>query len=130
MIVLDTHTWIWWVDDDPKLKREVRDRIDKAADVRLSAISILDVATASSLGKLKLRPSTTFWIDVALFPEQLSVEPIRAETCFASVSLPGEFHRDPADRLIVALARELNAELVTADHKILTYPHVKTIAAV
>jgi PIN domain nuclease of toxin-antitoxin system len=46
-----------------------------------------------------------------------------------SVSLPGEFHRDPADRLIVALARKLDAELVTADRKILAYSSVKAIAA-
>jgi PIN domain nuclease of toxin-antitoxin system len=46
-----------------------------------------------------------------------------------SVELPGTFHRDPADRLIVALARQLNAPLVTADRKILAYPSVATIAA-
>ena len=45
------------------------------------------------------------------------------------VWMPGEFHKDPADRLIVALARILDAELVTADGKILGYPGVRTIAA-
>jgi PIN domain nuclease of toxin-antitoxin system len=57
------------------------------------------------------------------------IEPLTAEICLESVNLPGEFHRDPADRLIVALARSLNAELVTADAKILHYGAVRTIAA-
>ncbi|WP_438823534.1 PIN domain-containing protein [Alteromonas sp. P256] len=44
-----------------------------------------------------------------------------------STRLPDEFHQDPADRMIVALARTLSAPLITADEKILNYPHVRTI---
>jgi len=44
-----------------------------------------------------------------------------------SVNLPGKFHSDPADRIITALARQHAAALITADTKIHTYPHVKTI---
>jgi PIN domain nuclease of toxin-antitoxin system len=61
--------------------------------------------------------------------KQLSVEPLTESLRMDSVELPGTFHRDPADRLIVALARQLNAPLVTADRKILAYPSVATIAA-
>lgn len=96
MIVLDTHAWIWWVDDHPRLNPSVRDRIDLEDDVRICAISLLEISTAVSLGRL---------------------------------ALPGGFHRDPADRLIVALARLLDAPLVTADQKILAYPSVVTIEA-
>ena len=42
-----------------------------------------------------------------------------------SAPSPGDFHKDPADRMIVALARERNAVLVTADDKIQRYPHVR-----
>ena len=45
--------------------------------------------------------------------------------CVESTQLPGSFHRDPADQLIVATARVLDAVLVTADAKILAYPFVK-----
>jgi len=41
--------------------------------------------------------------------------------------LPDPFHRDPADRIIVATARKLQCPIVTADHKILEYPHVETM---
>lgn len=44
-----------------------------------------------------------------------------------STRLPGEFHKDPADRMIMALARTLSANLVTADEKIRAYKHVKTV---
>lgn len=48
------------------------------------------------------------------------------DIALASAELPEPFHRDPADRLIVAQARRSRATLVTADRKILAYPHVKT----
>ena len=129
MIVLDTHVWIWWVDGNSRLKDSVRDRIDTEAEVRVSAISLLEIATAVSLNRLSLRPSAREWLRLAQKPRQIYVEPLNASLCLDSVSLPGEFHRDPADRLIVALARSLNSELVTADGKILQYAEVRTIAA-
>jgi PIN domain nuclease of toxin-antitoxin system len=129
VIVLDTHVWIWWVDDHPRLKRTVRDRIDGESDVRVSAISLLEIATAHSLGRLKLKPSVNSWLEVAQSTEQIRLEPLTAALCLESATLPGEFHRDPADRLIVALARRLGAELVTADQRILAYPDVITIPA-
>ena len=117
MIVLDTHVWSWWVDDHPRLKRSVRDHIDSEADVRVSAISLLEIATAASLNRLTLRPSAFHWLSVAQTAEQIRVESLTDVVCLESVNLPGAFHRDPADRLIVALARFLDAELVTADDK-------------
>ena len=129
MIVLDTHVWIWWVDDHPRLKRSVRDRIDSESDVRVSGVSLLEIATAVSLSRLTLKPSARHWLEIAQSAQQIRVEPLSAELCMDSVSLPGEFHRDPADRLIVALARKLDVNLVTADRRILAYSSVATIAA-
>lgn len=129
MIVIDTHVWIWWVDDNPKLKPGIRDRIDAENDVRVSAISLLEIATAISLNRLVLKPSAEHWLRIAQTAEQIRIEPLTSEICLKSVSLPGAFHRDPADRLIVALARNLQAELVTADSKILSYSGVRTVAA-
>ena len=129
MIVLDTHVWVWWVDDHPRLNRSVRDRIDAEADVRVSAISLLEIATAVSLNRLSLRPSPRHWLALAQTAEQIRVEPLTDVLCLDSCNLPGNFHRDPADRLIVALARSLNAELITADTKILEYAEVRTVPA-
>lgn len=126
MIVIDTHVWIWWVDDHPRLKRSVRDRVDAESDVRVSAISLLEIATAVSLNRLTLRPSAQHWLSIAQTAEQIHVEPLTDAVCLESVNLPGDFHRDPADRLIVALARTLDAELITADGKILNYSGVRS----
>jgi PIN domain nuclease of toxin-antitoxin system len=129
VIVLDTHVWIWWVDDHPRPKPEVRDRIDTERDVRVSAISLLEIATAVSLNRLSLRPTVKAWLGVAQGAEQIRIEPLTDTLCLDSVNLPGDFHRDPADRLIVALARGLTAELITADDKILKYAEVLTVRA-
>jgi PIN domain nuclease of toxin-antitoxin system len=125
VIVVDTHVWIWWVDDNPRLKRAIRDKIDLENDVRVSAISLLEIATAVSLERLKLKPSARQWLEIAQSAEQVRVEPLTYDLCMDSVSLPGDFHRDPADRLIVALARKLNVELVTADQRILEHLHLR-----
>jgi PIN domain nuclease of toxin-antitoxin system len=53
--------------------------------------------------------------------------PVDNEIARLSVSLPGKFHSDPADRMIVATARFLGAPLVTKDAKIRKYRHVKTV---
>jgi PIN domain nuclease of toxin-antitoxin system len=129
VIVLDTHVWIWWVDDHPRLNRTVRDRIDADNDVRVSAISLLEIATAVSLNRLTLRPSAQHWLEIAQTAQSIRIEPLTDLLCLESVSLPGNFHRDPADRLIVALARRLGSELATADSKILGYSEVRTLAA-
>jgi PIN domain nuclease of toxin-antitoxin system len=129
VIVLDTHVWIWWVDNHPRLKQSTRDKIDLESDIRISAISLLEIAAAVSLGRLTLKPSARQWVEVALTAAQIRVEPLTYELCLESANLPGDFHRDPADRLIVALARKFNAEPVTADRKILAYSSVASIAA-
>lgn len=129
MIILDTHAWIWWVDNHSRLRGEVRKLLDRETDVRISAISLLEIATAVSLNRLVLKPNTKEWLRAAQSLQQLQVEPITDEVCIESVSLPGIFHKDPADRLIVALARLRSAPLVTADRKILDYRGVETIPA-
>jgi len=77
--------------------------------------------------KLKLGLSIENWIKAV---ENLPfVKFIAFGNTFAyeSVYLPGKFHKDPADRFLVASARTLKIPLITADKKILQYKHVKTI---
>lgn len=65
------------------------------------------------------------WLSAVESIECVSVVAISLRLAVQSVRLPGEFLKDPADRLIVALARELNAYLLTADEKVQGYPHIK-----
>ncbi len=72
-------------------------------------------------GKLALASPTLEWIHLSKRRSRIQDAPITAEIAVDSVSLPGSFHNDPADRLIVATARSLDAFLVTRDAAILTY---------
>ena len=59
--------------------------------------------------------------------ESVRFVPVDTEIATKSVTLPGEFHKDPTDRMIVATARKFGAPLVTKDEKIRAYAHVKTV---
>ena len=68
------------------------------------------------------------WFGKALaYPGNRVIE-LTSEIAIESTELPGEFHRDPADQIIVATARLYDSPLVTSDGKILQYPHVNTVA--
>lgn len=131
MIVLDTHALVWWVSDDTRLSQAARSAIDdKLADgdqVLASAISAWEVAMLVERGRIALAMGTDEWLRAVENIEGVSFVPITAQLAAQSASLPGPFHKDPADRMIVALAREQNALLVTADEKIQRYPHVRSL---
>jgi PIN domain nuclease of toxin-antitoxin system len=129
LIVLDTHALIWWLVDDKRLSRSARSTIDKSIangeGVVISAISAWEVAMLVKRGRLALSMAVDEWLLAVGSIEGVSIVPITAEVAVHSANLPGEFHQDPADRMIVALARERNAVLLTADEKIHRYPHVR-----
>lgn len=130
MIVLDTQAWLWWLHDPSRLSACARQAIVEAEQgdgMRVSAISVWEVATKCALGKLDLPMQVEAWFALARMYRGLVIEPISAEDALASACLPGEFHKDPADRIIVAFARRLEARLVTADRLIRAYPYVSTI---
>lgn len=131
MIVLDTHVLVWWLDgNQSKLPMRVMRTIEHelgAGGVAASSISAWEVAMLVRKGKLELSVDVLGWMDAASKIEGFRFVPVDNTVAVKSVELPGEFHADPADRIIVALARELAAPLVTADGKIHTYPHVRTI---
>jgi len=93
--------------------------------IGVSAISCWEIAKLVERGRLKLPMPTDQWLHAALaYPgvKLLELSPdIAADACF----LPGEFHSDPADQIIVATARNHGSELVTMDRRILSYPHVQ-----
>jgi PIN domain nuclease of toxin-antitoxin system len=127
---LDTHVWIWWVLDYDKLttRQQTAIKENEAGEIGVSAISIWEVAKLVELGKLELPHSLEEWFDQALNYPGIRVISLTPQIVIESTRLPGEFHRDPADQLIVATARNFDCPLVTLDQRILHYEHVKTIA--
>ena len=94
--------------------------------IGLSAISCWEVAKLVEKGRLALDRPVLDWLRLALGYPGVELLPLSAEIAAASVDLPGEFHRDPADQIIVATARIYGCRLLTSDRKILEYQHVQT----
>ena len=91
----------------------------------VSAISLLEVARATALGGMALPLPTEQWLDTALAYPGVRLIPLEPAIVVEAYRLPEPFHKDPADRLIVATSRVRGLELLTADEKILAYPHVR-----
>lgn len=129
MILLDTHIWVWWVHRDERLPTPTRSFIERheAAGLGVSAISCWEVATLVERGRLRVPMPTNDWLHAALsYPgvRLLDLTPdVSAEAC----SLPGDFHADPADQIIVATARHHRIGLVTLDERIRRYHHVQVV---
>lgn len=131
MIVLDTHTLLWWASGDTGQLSAVAAQAIEAelngGQIRVSSISAWELAMLVAKGRIALSMDIGEWLSVVSQIEAVSFMPVDNEITVKSAELPGEFHEDPADRIIVATARKLAAPLVTADGKIRGYPHVRTI---
>ena len=130
MIVLDTHTWVWWVMDVPRLAPAHRRVIEanEAAGPGVSVVSCWEVAMLAARNRLALPLPVEAWLDIALTYPGVRLLDLTLRIAVESARLPGNFHRDPADQIIVATARVLGCALVTVDPRVLDYPHVQTIA--
>jgi len=129
MIVLDTHIWIWWVHGDERLTPDQRESIAANEEdvIGISAISCWEIAKLVEYGRLELSSPIEEWFEQALSYPGVQLLALTPEIAIESTQLPGEFHRDPADQIIVATARVNGCSLVTSDEKILNYSHVATI---
>lgn len=127
MILLDTHVWVWWVHGDIALPSRVTSTIGYFASegLAVSAISCWEVAKLVERGRLQLPMGIHEWMDLALDGSGVTVVPLSPAIVIASTTLPGSFHRDPADQIIVATARVHTFPLVTCDQKIRNYSHVR-----
>ena len=130
MIVLDTHALVWWVAGDSTLSKKAKAAIERelsGGEIIVSAISAWEIAMLVEREKLVLSMDVGSWLATVAAVEVVRFMPVDAEIAIKSVDLPGDFHKDPADRMIVATARKLAVPLVTKDEKIRSYAHVKTI---
>jgi PIN domain nuclease of toxin-antitoxin system len=116
--VLDTHAWLWWVDEDPRLSDDARAAIEGSAELLVSAISVWELATLERLGRLKLIPDSRLWVRRALARSGLVSTPVTPEIGMLAGSLPVPFPGDAADRIIYATAVARDLRLVTGDRRI------------
>jgi len=129
VIVLDTHIWVWWVHGDSRLSSSHAKLIENNEDgeIGVGTISLWEVAKLVELGRLVLPVALDDWFaDALAYPGVVLVD-LTPDIAIESTRLPGRFHRDPADQIIVATARVLGCDLLTADQRIRDYPDVNTL---
>jgi len=129
MIVLDTHVWVWWVSQSPQLTEPLAQLIQahQATGLGVSLISCWEVAKLVEVGRLQLTLPPLDWLHQALAYPGVQLLELSVPILVESTQLPGPFHRDPADQIIVATARIYNVPILTVDHKLLAYPHAQTL---
>jgi len=130
MIVLDTHIWVWWVHGNERLAQAQAKAIEanETDAIGVSVISCWEIAKLVEYGRLELPCSLEEWFEQALRYPGIRLLELTPEIAIESTQLPGVFHRDPADQIIVATARVYGCSLVTSDSRLLNYPHVETMA--
>ena len=95
--------------------------------IGISAISCWEIAKLVEYGRLPLVADLPEWFEIALGFPGVTLLPLTPDIVIEATSLPGDFHRDPADQIIVATARVNECPLVSTDRQIVNYPHVQTI---
>ena len=119
--LLDTHAWIWWIDQDPRLGAStiaVLDALPRDQRPFLCDISLWEVAMLVERGRIELDLPLAEWLDAAAHPRSVQVVSITPPIAAAVAALPDSFHRDPADRLIVATSRALGIPVLSHDRLI------------
>ena len=131
MILLDTHAMIWWCNGDSQLSptaaKTISEAVSAGQDICISAISAWELGMLVKKNRLALNRPVEDWINTVSAIDQVRFIPITPDIAVASTQLPGDFHKDPADRMIVATARNLGCPVVSADKQIINYDHVETI---
>lgn len=128
MIVLDTHIWVWWVDNNARLTQKHQDWIQQyqSQGLGVSIIYCWEVAKLVELGRLTLSLAVDEWLAAALAYAGVQQLELTIPIIIQSTKLTG-FHRHPADQIIVATAKIHGCPVLTADAKILAYPEVQAI---
>ena len=127
-LLLDTCCIIWAASDPAQLSRAAIDVMEAdSTEVHFSAISCAEVACLAERRRITLDRHWKVWFNDVIEMNQWSVVDIDVAIVQEAYSLPGSYHRDTANRFITATARLHGMSILTADEKILSYPHVATI---
>ena len=120
-LLLDTHAFLWWIMDDPKLSPQAADAIqDSDNDIYVSVASAWEIAIKAGLGKLKLPDTPKRFVPRQIAANNFLVLPINLDHGLAVQDLPLH-HRDPFDRLLVTQSQIEKMPIVTDDGLIKRY---------
>jgi PIN domain nuclease of toxin-antitoxin system len=127
-ILLDTCCIIWAVSDPKALSKHATELLmAEDSEVHVSPISAAELACAADRGRIELNQHWKKWFRHYIELNGWQLVDINLGIVEEAYSLPETFHADPADRILTATARINGFTLLTADNKILSYPHVEAV---
>ncbi len=127
-VLLDTCAIIWAIAEPDSLTAKARAALgDPATEAFYCPMSCAEVAWAVARKRIALDRHWKFWFRHFVVDSGWECIPIDLDIVEEAYSLPEPFHPDPVDRLLVATARMHGLYVITADEKILSYPHVRTL---
>ena len=130
MILLDTHVLIWYLSGSEEMSQTASNVVSasfRSRGVGIAAMTLWETAMLADRGRVVFDRDVRQWLEDLSGLPNFKTLPISSAIATLSTRLPGEFHKDPADRLIVATAIDRGVPLVTRDRRIRDYAHVDTI---
>lgn len=123
-LLLDTHTFLEYTQDAQSFADQVVSELKRASRsncLYLSQISLWEIAMLHAKRRILLPEPWQSWLNITLRKIGIRLISLEPNICMESCDLPGDFHRDPADCLIVSTARLNHLTLITRDIQILKY---------
>ena len=123
-VVFDTHVFLWYMEENPKLSTKFLnsiERLHKFSPVLISPLTLWEISLLAERGRIVLEMDCLDWIEKALLWPGCQLAPITPQIAVLSNRLPGNIHKDPVDRMLIATSFENKAVLVTCDEAILEY---------
>ena len=125
MLILDTHVWMWWINQTPKrLSSVVIKQIEQSDTVAISAISCFEVTWLADHKRILLEIPIQEWIAQATDDATIICLPVSCKIASLAAELP-EHHKDPQDRIIISTSICHTSQLISADSQFSKYKEMK-----
>ena len=129
-LLLDTHVWVWSQEEPERIGTRAAAAVTSMANRNhVATVSTLEIARLATARQITFQIPMSRWIEQSIAELAADTLLLTHEIAAEAYALPDPFHRDPADRILVATARHHRLVLVTADERILRYAHVKSLDA-
>ncbi len=129
-LLLDTHVWFWALQSPEKLGSNCRASLENPDnELAIATVSTLEFGQLVSGGRIEIKGTLEAWVRRGV--KELGLQSVELSHAIAllAYTLPGEFHKDPVDRILVATAIDQGMTLVTADERIVAYERVMVMDA-
>ena len=124
-LLLDTHIWVWLMNGSDELNRReylhLIEQYSRRDALRICAISVWELGMLVAKKRLTLSKDVSHWVKESLKGHGLALEPLSIDILLESTQMNAEAHGDPADRLILTTAKNIQAAIMTADVKMISY---------